>query len=150
MKHFDDYTQEELLSLIVSSQEKIPPIRRAIMRLTFQNDGLVLQQDEARILGYISEYGSIEWQTGNKAICRKSANTLGFEAIGNCMAVIERLLHDGLIEPAQQGARSFLVMTQTGADMLELHEIEEDIESAWDDTMSLSVDDKPLGGLFAV
>ena len=150
MKTFDQYTQDELLDAMRQPAAQMSPVKARLFRLQMQNDGLVLQQDEARIMGYISEFGAIEWQTGNRAICLKTANTLGFEASGNCKAVIDRLLHDGLIEPVTGNGQAYMVMTKTGSDMLDLHEIEEEIETAWDDGFSIMSHDEFIGGLFSV
>jgi len=124
MDHFSTHDQDALRNAWQASLAALGPVKRAIIDLTMQNESFVLQQDEARLMGYIAEHGFLPWQDNSKPVMIAATRALDMIAIGNARAVVDKCQRLGYIHGIVRDGHGRLVLTQTGWDMLELHETE--------------------------
>ena len=130
MDHYSAHSEPALAALMDAEIANRSPVHQAIINLTMQNESFVLQQDEARIMQHIAEHGFLAWQDGSKPLIRGAANILGLVAIGNARAVVEKCLRLGYIKGIVRDGHGRIVLTETGWQMLELHELQEEFEEA--------------------
>lgn len=104
------------------------PVHQAIINLTMQNDSFVLQQDEYRLMSHIAEHGYLAWQDGSKPLMLAATEIIGMTKIGNARAPVEKCLRLGYIKGIVREGHGRLVLTDTGWDMLELHELQNEFE----------------------
>ena len=133
MDHYSAHSEPALAAMMDAEIALRSPVTQAIIDLIMQNDSYVLQQDEARIMQHIAEHGFLAWQDGSKPLMRGAANVLGMVAIGNARAVVEKCLRLGYIKGIVREGHGRLVLTETGWQMLELHELQEEFEDGNDD-----------------